>query len=508
MTAGLRSTAATPLSPQTAARELQIRRAARSDIISFARAIDVPGRPVSENEDDDNFLPVESVLAEHHVLLLNKLDEVSNTPHGRLMIFMPPGSAKSTYASVVFPAFYLGKNSGKKIILTSYGDDLSRRLGRRTRAIVRQKRYGGIFNAGLTSDSSAVQDFTLTNGSDYMSAGILSGVTGNRANGLVIDDPVKGREQANSDATSQKTFDAYQDDLKTRLVPGGFINIIQTRWSQKDLAGRILPDDWAGESGRILCKDGFEWEVICLQARCEVKDDPLGRKHGEYLWPAYFDRKHWSQFEANPRTWASLYQQLPTQSEGDLFKPDAIKVIDALPAGHITWGRGWDFGSTTSGDFSAGAKVGRMADGRYIIGDMVRLRRGPDERDAALLNTASLDGVATKISIPQDPGQAGKTQVLYLIRSLSGYRVDSSPESGDKVTRAEPFAAQINVGNVLMLRGEWNTALIDEMRMFPNGNFDDQVDALSRAFTIVGLGVAPMNISSDAVKQFAAGGRR
>ena len=139
MTAGLRSTSVTPLSPQTAARELQIRRAARADIINFTRAIDVPGRPLdTEDPESDSFLPAETLMASHHVLLLNALDRVSRTPHGRLMVFMPPGSAKSTYASVVFPARFLGQEGGRKIILASYGDDLARKLGRRTRSVIRQ----------------------------------------------------------------------------------------------------------------------------------------------------------------------------------------------------------------------------------------------------------------------------------------------------------------------------------------------------------------------------------
>jgi predicted phage terminase large subunit-like protein len=168
--------------------------------------------------------------------------------------------------------------------------------------------------------------------------------------------------------------------------------------------------------------------------------------------------------------------------DGDLFKPDQIQIVDALPVGDIKWCRAWDLASTTDGDYTAGAKLGRLPDGKFVIADMVRIRVGPDERDNAMVNTASLDGRGVKISIPQDPGQAGKTQVLYLTRALAGYNVNSSPESGDKVTRAEPLAAQINVGNVVMLRGEWNQALISEMRMFPNGNNDDQIDALSRAF--------------------------
>jgi len=470
-------------SQSDAAREVLIRRMAREDILHYANAIDVPGRPGSEDPDTEFFYPVETTMALHHRLLLSKLHQVSRTKHGRMMIFMPPGSAKSTYASVVFPSDYLGAIPGSKIILASYGDDLARKLGRRTRSIIKQPRYRGIWNAVLTAESSAAQEFTLTNGSEYMARGILGGVTGNRANGIIIDDPIKGRDQANSPIIRDRTFAAYEDDLKTRLIPGGWICIIQTRWHEDDLSGRILPENWNGESGKILCKDGNYWEVICLAAKCEQENDPLGREIGVYLWPEWFDRKHWDQFEQNPRTWAALFQQRPAPLEGDLFKPDQIKVVDAIPAGNIKWCRGWDLASSPEGDYTAGGKLGRLEDGRYIIADMARMRVGPDQRDAAMINIASQDGRGIRISIPQDPGQAGKTQVLYLTRALSGYNVKSSPETGDKITRAEPFAAQVNVGNVLMLRGDWNQALINEMRVFPNGAHDDQIDSLSRAFS-------------------------
>ena len=470
-------------SRQEAAKELLIRRRARADILDYVNAIEVPGRPVDDDPDEELFFePIETTLADHHRLLLRKLDEVSSTPHGRLMVFMPPGSAKSSYASVVFPSRYMGQKPTRKIILASYGDDLARKLGRRTRSIMRQARYKGIWGTSLTSDSQAAQEFALTNGSEYMACGILGGVTGNRANGIIIDDPIKGREQANSETIRQKTFDAYEDDLKTRLIPGGWIVLIQTRWHQDDLAGRILPENWAGESGKIMCRDGNEWDVICLQARCEVDDDPLGRQRGDYLWPEWFDQKHWAQFEQNARTWSALYQQRPSPLDGDLFKPDRIDVIDALPAEPIQWVRGWDLASTTDGDYTAGVKLGKLASGRFVIADVKRLRVGPDERDAAIKNTATADDKKTRIGLPQDPGQAGKTQILYLTRSLAGFRVSSSPESGDKVTRAEPVAAQVNVGNVSMLRGDWNDKFIAELRMFPNGTYDDQVDALSRAF--------------------------
>jgi predicted phage terminase large subunit-like protein len=258
--------------------------------------------------------------------------------------------------------------------------------------------------------------------------------------------------------------------------------MITTRWHEDDVAGRILPDKWDGESGWFSGKDGRRWLVLCLPAICDRADDPLGRRIGETLWPEWFSLDHWKPFQAIERTWASLYQQKPLPPGGVLFKPEQIQIVEALPAVPAEWARGWDFAGTVDGDYTAGPKLGKLRDGRFLIADMVRLRAGPDERDRALHNTAVRDGVNVRISIPQDPGQAGKTQVLDLTRKLAGFRVSSSPESGDKITRAEPFASQVNVGNVLMLRGDWNAALLDELRSFPNGRHDDQVDGLSRAF--------------------------
>lgn len=484
---------------QAAAQELLIRRRSRADVLHYVNAIDVPGKPVGEDDEAEFFQPIETTVAKHHRLLLDKLDEISKKPHGRMMVLMPPGSAKSTYASVVFPSHYLGRTPGRRLILASYGDDLARKMGRRTRSVIRQKRFKGIFGCQLTAESHAANEFSLTNGSEYMACGILGGVTGNRAHGIIIDDPIKNRDQANSETLRQKTFDAYEDDLKTRLIPGGWIVLIQTRWHEDDLAGRILPSDWKGESGKIMCRDGNEWEIVCLQARCEVENDPLGRKQGEYLWPEWFDRKHWAQFEINPRTWASLFQQRPAPLEGTFFKPGKIELVDTLPAGHLLTCRGWDFASTDDGDWTAGVKIARLPDGRFIIADVARLRALPDERDATIVNVSKADGRKVKISIPQDPGQAGKTQVAYMTRQLAGLNVMSSPESGDKMTRAEPFAAQVNAGNVLMIRADWNDAYRAELALFPNGTYDDQVDGSSRAFAEL-IGRGPMQISDDALE--------
>lgn len=409
-----------------------------------------------------------------------------NRKHGRLMVFMPPGSAKSTYCSVVAPTYYMGREPDRRVILASYGSDLAGRHGRRARQVAASADFSSLFGAGLSTRTSAADEWALTNGSEYLAGGILSGITGNRAHGLVIDDPVKGRAEAQSDTISNRTWAAYNDDLLTRLIPGGWVVLVQTRWSMRDLAGRLLPEKYDGISGLVRCTDGKDWEVINLPAQCERNDDPLGRKVGEYLWPEWFDEDHWNIFKKSPRTWAALFQQRPAPSDGDLFKPDSIKIVEALPAG-MRMARGWDLAATDEkenkgADWTAGAKIGRDELGRFFICDVRRFRGTPLQVEQALINTAALDGTEVPISGPQDPGQAGKSQAFSFIQKLAGYDVEFTPETGSKATRAAPFAAQVEAGNVYMLRASWNQELIDEMRIFPSGTHDDQVDALSRAF--------------------------
>jgi predicted phage terminase large subunit-like protein len=489
------------LSQQEAAAELLRRRRGRASLVGYANAIDIPGKPVDEDPDGWLFKPAETAVAAHHLLLLEALERTIARRHGRLMVFMPPGSAKSTYCSVVGPTYLMGKMPGSRIILASYGSDLAKRHGRRARQIAASPAFRALFDSAVSTSTSAADEWALDNGSEYLAGGILSGITGNRAGALFLDDPVKGRAEANSDTISDRTWESYNDDLLTRLMPGGCVVLVQTRWAANDVAGRILPKDYDGRSGMVRCTDGMDWEVLNLPAECERPDDPLGRKIGEYLWPEWFDEDHWKPFKMRPRTWASLFQQRPSVTEGDLFKPEMLKTVEAIPAGRIDWVRAWDFASTedATADATAGPKLGRLADGRYIIGDLQHMHFGPDRRDAAIVNTAAADGRAVRISIPQDPGQAGKTQVLYMTRLLPGYRVTSSPESGDKVTRAEPFAAQVNVGNVLILKAPWNELVRNELRYFPTaGVHDDIVDGLSRGFAEL-MGRSTMTISDEAL---------
>ena len=166
-----------------------------------------------------------------------------------------------------------------------------------------------------------------------------------------------------------------------------------------------------------------------------------------------------------------------------------IDVVEGAPAdmGSV---RAWDLAATADGDgrdpdWTVGLRLGREASGRFLVLDVVRLRGGPHEVEEAIVATAHQDGRAVPIGLPQDPGQAGKHQVAWLAGRLAGHRVVASAETGAKLTRALPVAAQAEAGNLRLLRGRWNRALLDELRDFPHGRKDDQVDALSRAFSML-----------------------
>jgi len=419
----------------------------------------------------------------HHRLLLQKLEAVERGDITRLMVMMPPGAAKSTYASVLFPPWFLAKQPGRTAILASHTADLAEaNSGKVIRTIAEFGRA-----IGIATLNEGVKYWRTNNRGEVKSAGVGGPITGRRADLALIDDPVKSAEDANSERYRDKAWAWYQSDLSTRLKAGKFgepparIVLIMTRWHEDDLAGRLLQTE------------ADEWETVKLPAQA-VDDDPLGRSPGEYLWSGdpdydYGDllKKAKAGYERNGamRVWQSLYQQDPRPGEGALFKVALIQSIPAPIAGKTV--RAWDLAATAQlgtrdPDWTVGVRMTRTPDGKYIIEDVVRLRGSPDEVEATIVATASRDGHGVEVRLPQDPGQAGKAQVLYLTRKLAGYRVHSQPVTGDKSTRAAPFASQVNVGNVLIVQAGWNRAFLDELGGFPSGAHDDQVDAAADAF--------------------------
>jgi len=409
--------------------------------------------------------------ARHHKVLIAKLNDVLQGSCDRLMVQMPPGSAKSTYASVLFPAYYLGTHGGGQIIAASHTASLADHFGRLVRRTVVE--YGQELGIALAKDSRAAGRFSLADGGSYFAAGVRGPITGRRADLILIDDPIKSWAEADSLVHRDALHDWYRAELTARLKPNGRIVLIMTRWHEDDLAGRLMRGETA-------------WEVLRLPALAE-ENDPLGRAAGEPLWPqlqneaALARRKR----EVGERAFAALYQQNPRPPEALFFNTRQLRIVAEVPALKRTI-RAWDLAAASPApgrdpDYTVGLKLG-LTDGKEVIVlDIVRLRATPGEVERKIAETAKHDGTGTMIALPKDPGQAGVAQVAYLTRSLLGYKIDASPETGSKTSRAMPAAAQMDAGNVLLLAGPWNLNFLRELNAFPDSDKDDQVDAFSRA---------------------------
>lgn len=467
--------------------ELRRRRAA-SNLDQYCRYIEIPGAPLNDEDDCDEFYVDTVTPAEHHTLLNEKLQQVSDGDLTRLLVFMPPGSAKSTYGSVTFPTFYMGNHPNEPVILTSYGSSLADKFGRKCRQIASSPKFIELFDTELRANNRAANDWSLTNDSTFMCGGILSGLTGNRAKLILVDDPVQGREQADSPVIRQKTWDAYQDDLTTRLKPGGAIVIIQTRWHEDDLAGRILPEDWDGESGTVISRTGEPWEVVCLEAECTRPDDPLGRRIGDYLWTDWFDLAHWEREKRNrgSRNWAALYQQRPKPAEGALIQRSWINRYNELPAEFLRIVQSWDtaYKDKQINDPSVCTTWGETRHGYYLL-HVFRARLLYPDVKRNVYSLSQRDNPQAVLIEDKASGQS-------LIQELrEGIQVDGEfyappviaidPQGVNKVDRLVSVSSIFEAGMVwLPESAPWLTDFEMELFGFPLSTHDDQVDSVSQ----------------------------
>ena len=422
--------------------------------------------------------------ARHHRLMIRELERVAlgrgeAGACDRLMLLLPPGSAKSTYASLLFPAWFLARRPGAHVIAASHTAGLAAGFGRGVRGLVTEHRAR--LGVGVDPSSRAAHRFGTSSGGTYYATGVRGPLTGRRADLVVIDDPVKGHAEADSRVARDALWRWYRSDLVTRLKPGGRIVLVMTRWHPDDLGGRLL----AGPE---------PWRVVRLPALAEI-GDAMGRAPGEALWPEWEDvaaleRKR---LVVGDRAWGALFQQSPRLPRGRLFQVGRMAVTEVRLAGPAV--RAWDLAASTGGDHTAGVRMARSTDGAFQVQDVVRLRGGPEEVLQAIRATAERDGTGVTIGLPQDPGQAGRSQVTFLAGRLAGWRGVSSPETGAKETRAMPVASQVNAGNVSVLRGDWNAEFLAELEDFLGGQYDDQVDALARGFGMVVEGVGTARVA-------------
>lgn len=474
------------ITPQDAAALLLRRRRARKRLSAFADFIEIPGTPISDDLDEGRFNLIETCLAKHHIMtcdimqgLIEGTLEYEGEPVRGAMFFMPPGSAKSTYGTVVAPVWAMGKIPGYNIITTSYGTPLALKQSRKSRQIAKSTRYQSIFNASLNQDNRSVEDWSLSNGSTYRAAGILSGITGNRADGIVIDDPIKGRQDADSETIRNSTKAAIDDDLMTRLKPNGWVVYILTRWHEDDPAGRLLPEDWDGHSGFVRCSDGLIYYVLSLPAQCVDKDDPLGREIGEYIWPEWFPLDHWIRFQNNPRTWASLYQQMPSPEDGDYYQREWFKryTPDELPDTLNKYGTS-DYAVTDKdGDFTEHTIWGLCAkDDTYLLDNW----HGQTSADVWIESQLDLVVKHKPLMWFGEGGVIRRSIEPFLSKRMTERRHYVTMEwmnpIHSKVIAARSFQARASQGKIYIPVGPMGDRCIEQLVKFPHGKHDDFPD--------------------------------
>lgn len=472
------------------------RELARRNLTDFACMVDIPTVPLTDAEDEDSFSVMKiGKLVAHHRLILESLQKLESGEIPNLMLLFPPGSAKSTYADVVFIPWFMARKPRRHVILASYASNIAAKQGRRARQLIQSRSFANIMQQALDPSKSAADEWMLDNGSEYMAGGILSGLTGNRAWLGVLDDPIRGREAAESQVIRDKTWDAYVDDFCSRLVPGAPQVMILTRWHEDDPAGRILPEKWAGESGWMDGRDGRRWFVICCPAIADAADDPLGRKIGETLWPEWFSHEHWQPFQKNIRTWISLYQQKPTAPEGTFFKkawfhrysarPPHLNVYmtsDHAPEG----GLGSDYNVFNIWGVDEHQRLWLLEEHRCQ--DTFDKAMGIEHDEAGNVKISAEGGALSMIKrwkplcwFPEDDAtwKASKGFVTAAMRRTGAYcRVEPLSAAGsDKPTKAQPFQAKASMGEVFIPEGLVGDEVLEEYKAFPNGRHDDRVDA-------------------------------
>jgi len=396
----------------------------------------------------------------------------------RLMLFMPPRHGKSTLASIAFPAWHLGRNPDHEFISCSYSGSLAMGFSRKVRQLLREPTYKTAFSTRLDPDSQSAEAWLTTAGGGYVAAGVGGGITGKGAHILVIDDPVKNRDDAESQNNRDSNWDWYTSTAYTRLAPGGGVLVILTRWHDDDLAGRLLK---AGGEG------GDQWEVVSYPAIAE--EDEEFRAAGEALHKERYDEEALDRIRkaVGPRDWSALYQQNPVADDGDYFSRDMIRYFDPdeVDVDRMRYYCAWDLaiGKKDRNDYSVGMVVGVDEYDRIFVMDVIRGRFDGFELVEQILDLyevwrPSIIGIEKgHIEMALGPFLEKRVRERGLYEA---YFKDLKTGRRDKEARARAIQGRMQQGMVYFPRNEMFTGpLVAEMLRFPNGVHDDQVDALA-----------------------------
>jgi len=263
--------------------------------------------------------------ARHHKLIVSRLEAVARGEIRRLMIIAPPGSAKSTYASILFPCWLMANKPDAAILCASHTVELADKWGRRICGLIAD--HGVTLGIGLSPESKAAGRWSLTTSGEFLAAGVGTGIAGFRAHGVIVDDPTRSFEDSASPTIRDRNWAWFKADLRTRLRPDGFIVVIGTRWHYDDIFGRAIDE---------MNKGGEQWQILHLEAQCEGNNDPLDREVGQFLWDddeKYPDAEllQREKLIQPARNWSALFQGRPTPEKGDFFEDGWLVSYDEHP---------------------------------------------------------------------------------------------------------------------------------------------------------------------------------
>ena len=395
----------------------------------------------------------------------------------KLVIQAPPQHGKSVII-IDFLAWVAGQNPDLKTIFASFSDRLGVRANRFLQRIYDSAKYRRIFpNTRIDAQGGSwVRNREMLEYIDHVgyfrNTTVRGSVTGESLDLGVIDDPIKGRAEANSPSVRDGAWEWLTDDFLTRFSDEGALLIILTRWHVDDPVGRLLAED-------------PEVRVVTYPA-IAIEDEEF-RKVGDPLFPEHKSLEFLLARKAilSESSWESLYQQSPFIRSGGMFPIDKFVIVDTFdPTEVLKSIRYWDKAGTKDGDGAetAGVLLHKLRDGTFLVEHLVHGRWAALEREKHIKTWTMADGIGVQSHVEQEPGSGGKESAESTIRNNAGFSVYADRPSGDKVVRAEPYAAQVQGGNVKVLRGPWNKAFLECHEYFPNGKTKDIVDASSGAF--------------------------
>lgn len=390
------------------------------------------------------------------------------TENQYIAINMPPRHSKSMTITESLPSYYLGNFPEDRIIEISYNDTFARKFGKKNKEKVRQ--YGKtLFGVEIAKDSSAHDEWSLDNNIGGMiSRGVLAGITGQGADLMIIDDPIKNREEADSENHREKIWDEWIDSFSTRLHPGAIVILILTRWHEDDLQGRLLNPEY----GQPL-----NWQVFNFPLEAE-ENDILGREIGEPLWPSRYGRSFIDERKRYPSSFNSLFQGRPTAQEGNMVKRQWWKRYEVLPTmPRLIMSVDATFKDSDSSDFVSIQAWGKSGVNAYLI-DRVKERM---DFPTTLKRIKEMKERHPNVSGIYIEDKANGSAIISMLRNKVPGVIPVNPQ-GSKTARVSAVSDYIKAGNVWLPKNEpWVNEFINEWSAFPRGKNDDDVDSASQA---------------------------